>query len=168
LGGIGLLQVVLAGVEVHVEKRAAVGDTGIGPRIAGIDDNGAGKHLAGKLEPLLPELVEELAALEIEVVGLDVDLGGLLDHLLGLAGAQGHVQGVDDTLGDLVLDGKDILELAVEAIRPEAVPVRDVDQLGGDAELVGRFANAPFEHRADVEPLTDLADIRVGVLELEG
>src|SRR3989304_9813525 len=96
-GGVGLLQVVGAGVEIHVEKGAAVGNTSVSARILWIDDDGAGEHLPSELEPLLAELIEELPSLEIVVIGLNVHLGRLLDDRLAGGGPShpwGSVRGL--------------------------------------------------------------------------
>ena len=60
-------------------------------------------------------------------------------------------QGGDDGRGHLVLDGEDVLEVAVVSFRPEVVSGGAVDELGGDADPVARLAHAAFEHVAHAE-----------------
>ncbi len=144
----------------------AVRDTGVRQRVLRIDLDGALVHLASELEAPAGHLVEELATLEVEVVGLDV-AGRHLLHRPPLLGAERDAQRLDDRLGDLVLNGEDVLHRAVVAVRPEAVAVGDVDQLGGDAELVAGFPNAALENRLHVQRLAHLLDVDRRALELE-
>src|SRR5215470_5492134 len=59
--------------------------------------------------------------------------------------------------GDLVLEGKDIGQFAIVAIRPQVVTSRRLDQLCGDAETIGGPPHAAFEHVAHAELATDFA-----------
>src|SRR4029079_16718280 len=54
-GRLRLLQVGGARVPVLVELRAAIGDAGIGPRVARVDLDRPAEHAPGELESLLPE-----------------------------------------------------------------------------------------------------------------
>lgn len=76
--------------------------------------------------------VGELAAPEI--IGIGLDIGGRLigDRLL-LFRQQTHLQLADDRMGDLVLDGEDVGQVAVVTLGPEMVAIGGVDQLTGDA-----------------------------------
>ena len=60
-----------------------------------------------------------------------------------------QLQGSGDGLGDIVLDGEDVGELAVVAFGPEMIAVLCVDQLRGHADPASRAADAPFENRSD-------------------
>src|SRR5215467_5065077 len=53
--------------------------------------------------------------------------------------------------GDLVLDGKDIGQFAIVAIRPQVMACRGLDQLGGNADAIGGSPHAAFEHVAHAE-----------------
>ena len=52
----------------------------------------------------------------------------------------------DDRRGHLVLDGEDVLELAVVALGPDMPVGLRVDQLHGDADAVAGLAHAAFDH----------------------
>ena len=67
--------------------------------------------------------------------------------------------GADHARGDLVLQVENILERAVETVRPQMRAGRGVDQLPGDADLVAGLADAAFEHVADAELAADLFDV---------
>ena len=55
-------------------------------------------------------------------------------HLL--AGGELDLQGCDDVLRDLVLQGEQVGHLAVVPLGPQVVAGQRVDELGGDAHLV--------------------------------
>jgi hypothetical protein len=72
---------------------------------------------------------------------------------------------VDDRPGHLVLDGEDVGEIAIVALRPELIAVGDADELGRDAQAAAGLLDAAIEHRGDGEGAPDLAG--VGRLPLE-
>jgi hypothetical protein len=72
-----------------------------------------------------------------------------------------------DTLGDLVLDGEDIFELAVVALRPALIAVLDVDQLHVDPEAIAGLAHAALENRGDTQAPSHGADVHSRPTELE-
>ena len=67
--------------------------------------------------------VIEVAALQIVVVSVDVPRRRQLDRLL-LLRQQPHLELLDDGLGDLVLDGEDVGQVAIVAVGPEMRPAR--------------------------------------------
>ncbi len=112
-------------------------------------------------------LVPEVAALEIEVVGLEVlraDAGPGLDPARL---PQGDLELAGDGGGDLVLDGEDVARVAVEALRPELISGPGVGQLRGDANAFSRPAHAALQHGSHVERRSDLLDVRFLALERE-
>src|SRR5690348_8049335 len=80
-----------------------------------------------------------LASHQIEIVGFDIRCAAALDRFL-LGRKQLHLQRVDDRLRDLVLDFEDVSQIAVEAIGPQMLAGRAVDQLGIDPDSVARLA----------------------------
>ncbi len=62
----------------------------------------------------------------------------------------------DDGLGDLVLHGEHIGEVAVVALRPDVAAGGDVVELRRDAHAVAALAHAALDHVADAEFLGDL------------
>src|SRR6516164_9878664 len=73
-----------------------------------------------------------------------------------------------NALGDLVLEGKDIGQFAIVAIRPQVVTSRRLDQLCGDAETIGGPPHAAFEHVAHAELATDFAYVHSRTLVSKG
>lgn len=71
-GFVSLFEIGLTRLPVHVEEGATIGDAGIGAGITRIDGDGVGKHFACEIKTPPPELVEEMAAAQIEVIGPDV------------------------------------------------------------------------------------------------
>ena len=65
----------------------------------------------------------------------------------------------DDARRHLVLQIEDVLELAVEAVRPEMRAGCGIDELPGDAHPVCRLAHAAFEHVAHPELAADLLHV---------
>ena len=64
-----------------------------------------------------------------------------------------------DTLGNPVLQLEDILQIAIETVRPEMGARRGIDELAGDAKLVATAADAALQHVGHAELLPNLADI---------
>src|SRR5215218_3328744 len=65
----------------------------------------------------------------------------------------------DDALGDLVLDGEEVAELAVVAVGPDVLAGLGVDELRRDPHAPASDSHAALEHVADAERLGDLAHI---------
>src|SRR5437763_17220487 len=61
--------------------------------------------------------------------------------------------------GDLVLDGKDVSQFAVVAIRPQMMASRCLDELCGDANAIAGASHTAFEHVAHAELAPDFADV---------
>ena len=78
------------------------------------------------------------------------------------------LQSGDDRTGDLVLDGEDVLEVAVEALRPKMKAAGRIDQLGIDPDAIGHPPDAAFEHITYLQVLRDLPGRRRPSLVLEG
>src|SRR5215813_7994459 len=70
--------------------------------------------------------------------------------------------------GDLVLEGKDIGQFAIVALRPQVVTSRRLDQLCGDAETIGGPPHAAFEHVAHAEFATHFAYVHSRTLVSKG
>src|SRR5262249_54211279 len=73
----------------------------------------------------------------------------------------------DHARGDLILQIEDIIERALEAIRPQVTASGGIDQLSGDAHAVRRLAYAAFEQIANTEFTTDLLRIESPPFERE-
>src|SRR2546422_6203691 len=77
-GALRPLDVGWGGIPVHVEVRAAVGDSGVGAGVVGVYLERLGEHLERVLEALTPPLVREMAPAQEQVVGAHVGGGGLV------------------------------------------------------------------------------------------
>ena len=84
-----------------------------------------------------------------------------------LAFAEYHAKSFHDRLRDIVLNGEDVLHLAVVALRPQMITVGNVHELSGDAKAVAHLADAALENRRDLQLPSDLADVLVLSLERE-
>ena len=62
---------------------------------------------------------------------------------LAFGRAQFRLERADDGLGDLVLEGEQILQLTVVALGPEVGARRCVDQLGADADALAGERTLP-------------------------
>jgi len=159
------------------DQLAVPADPGVQP-VAALDDPEPGgdearvecdrpfEHLARGVKRLDVHRPQEVTPAQVVVVSLDVLGWNLADFAL-LALGQDHAQRRGDLGGDLVLQGEDIGELAVEAVRPELIAVLGLDQLDAHAQAVAGPPHAALEDRADAERTTDRAHILAAPLEGE-
>ena len=84
----------------------------------------------------------------------------------GLGQQEARLQRPDDALSHLVLDGEDVVEIAVVLVRPNVVAAFGVDELGGDSDAIARLAHAAFQDITNAEVGRHLAHI--GRLALVG
>ena len=101
--------------------------------------------------PMVQDLSGEHVFVGRHVLGR-LALGALVRRRLDPAAQRRH-----DGRGHLVLDGEDVLELAVVALGPDMRLGLAVDQLHGDAHAVGGLAHASLDHVVDAEFLGDAA-----------
>ena len=64
-----------------------------------------------------------------------------------------------DCLGHLILDGEDVLQLAVVPLRPDVLVFDGVDQLRGDPDARAGPAHRSLDHIAHAELLADLFQV---------
>src|SRR6266516_4911911 len=76
-------------------------------------------------------------------------------------GALRHESGA----GDVVLNGEDVRQVAVVGFRPQGEAIRDIDELGGNPQLIARLEHAALQHGADVEQFANLAHVLLLVFE---
>ena len=74
---------------------------------------------------------------------------------------------VGDGLGNLFLDGENVGQLAVEAVRPKLAVIRRTHQLRTDAHAVTLAAQRSIEHMRDAELAADLAHAEFLIPERE-
>ncbi|MND77852.1 hypothetical protein D3C80_695530 [compost metagenome] len=102
----------------------------------------------------LRRIIDQLARPHAEIVSLDTPRPVARRRC-----AQPAEQRLDDLAGDLVLDGEDILQVAIEAFRPQMLATCRVDQLGVDAHPPCGAPCAAFQQVAHAEVLCDPAHI---------
>ena len=93
-----------------------------------------------------------MPAAEVVRVGLRVGLARLRRR----AAEQLDLQFHDHGRRDLVLDGEDVAEIAVECLRPGMRTVGGANELRGDANAICGLAHAAFEQVRDAELPCDL------------
>ena len=90
--------------------------------------------------------------------GLDVAGRGVVHpRLLALGQLDLHFGG--ENQGDIVLDGEDVIESAVIALRPDMRAAGGIDQLRGDANAVSALADAAFQDISHAELLGRLPHV---------
>src|ERR1700748_1341420 len=92
------------------------------------------------------------------MVGVDVFGAVLLDRLF-LFRKKPHLQRVDNGVRNLILNGKNVVQITVEALGPDMTVIGTIDQLRGNAHATGSFANAAFQHMAHIELAGNLSHI---------
>ena len=136
----------------------------IGVSQAGIGETEPGIQLQRLLEVFDRGFVLGLAQEVVKVPGPQVFVVSeqasgrtLLDPLL-LVGRERGLQGSRDSLGDVALDGEDVLQLPVVGLGPQVFVGRSVHELADDADLVARPPHAPLQDRGHAQLGRDLAD----------
>ena len=76
-------------------------------------------------------------------------------------------KGPDDVLGNFVLNGEEILEIAVVAFGPDMVAGRGLDELGGDPDALAGLAHAAFDDIAHPQFPPNFGDVHRLPLEHE-
>ncbi len=109
-------------------------------------------------DPLGAALVPGVAALEVEVVGVDVGRvppgGGIAD-----VAKETSAEGAHDGAGDLLLNREDVLDLAIVGLGPEAPAVGGVGELHGDPEPLPHPADRTLEDDGHLQPFADLPHV---------
>ena len=141
---------------------AALAQLGLGQRHQGpalgesrvqLDDASADAD-DDRLQPFAA-LALEAPRHEEELVGLGVRRGALLDGRT-LLGQELEFERCDDGLRDVVLDGEDVVERAVVALRPDLRVGGRLEQLRRDPHAIAGLAHAALEDVRDLEGPRDL------------
>ena len=104
---------------------------------------------------------------QIEIVGLRAFRAPFRDRLF-FFGQQFELQRGDDRIRDLILDGKDVGEVAVESFGPDMASGGAVNELSVDSYPVADFADAALEDMGNTQLPRDIADIHRSALKGEG
>ena len=70
-------------------------------------------------------------------------------------------QGPNDAIRDLILNGENVNDLAIEPLRPKLVTVTGVDQLNIDSETQSRFSDAALKQRLNAQASPNLARVEI-------
>ncbi len=151
----------------EVQVGQAVGETGVGEGVLGIDVEGRLVVSPGLVVGGPSALHEQGAAPEVVVVGVGRPrLAGSCRPLQPDSG-EAHVQRFQHLGGYLLLHRQHLLLRAMPLLRPDPETAPGVGELGGDAELAHVPAHGAGENVAHSELPSYLTRIGVG-LELEG
>jgi hypothetical protein len=101
-----------------------------------------------------------LSCHQIKIVGLDVVSASLLYRLL-LIRQQLEFQRADNGFGYLVLQGKDVVQVAIVALGPNVIVARSVNQLCGDSYTAAGLAHAPFQNVPDSKFARHFGDVDI-------
>src|SRR5262249_19498296 len=110
--------------------------------------------------------IEKVPPLQVVVVRLDI-LGRALRQTSLVDRKQPYFQRLGDGARDLVLNGENILHLAIVAVRPQVVTILDVDQLRRHADLAAGLPDAAFQNGSYSQRRADLPNVLVLPLERE-
>src|SRR5258708_18820445 len=108
-----------------------------------------------------------MLSLQDEIIGIEA-IGALAFDALDLGEPQTRFDGADDGKRYLVLQGENIVGLAVIALGPDMRAGRGVDELPGDAHAIAGLAHAAFEHIAHAKLAADLLHVDSAALVGEG
>src|SRR5262249_59606061 len=102
--------------------------------------------------------LEKLTSTQIKFVRLNIRRRWL-EETTFLPLGEGKSQRVENTAGNLILNGKDVLDLAIEPLGPKMIAVLCFDQLDHDPQTVSGFADAALEKRLNAEPFPNHAPV---------
>jgi hypothetical protein len=98
-----------------------------------------------------------------EVPGIEA-VGRATPGVRAFRGVELRLDGGHDGLRDLVLDGEDIGQRAIVALRPDMAAGGDRIELGGDSHAIARLADAALHDIAHAEFAADLGEMDGAVL----
>jgi hypothetical protein len=146
------------------QQHVAVRQAGVGQGIIRVDGNRLPEELHRLAEILRRAPVPVETAAQVQLVGLGVGL-----HRPRRQGGvqQRDAQGADHRSGDFILHLEDVIERAIEGLRPQVIAGVDADQLHRDPYRAAGLAHAALEYVGHVQRLGDLLDPRRPALEVE-
>lgn len=119
------------------------------------------EQITRRLRGLRAPVAQDFARLEIEKVGVDIEV------VAQPARPERQAQLLDDAPRDLILDGEDVLELAIELLSPQRHLPRDLNQLDVDAQAGAGAKDGPLDDQIRSELLTDFAQVPWLAVECE-
>jgi hypothetical protein len=135
---------------MQVSADTCCGQAGVGAPERGVERNSLLEE-ASRFRVALwrPELVS-LSTAQPQVVGTEIPRGPALRQFEFL-GLQAHHEGRNDGSHHLVLEREDVQAIAVEALGPQVVAPRSVDELGSDAHPIADLAHTALGHIPDAQ-----------------
>ena len=107
--------------KLRLEMRQAIRSL---QREVGITSDGLPEALQGLGQPHIVATGPEIPPLQVKIMCFQIG-GEMLDESLRLADQQFDLQVLDDGAGDLLLQGKNVLQISLEFLRPERKTVGD-------------------------------------------
>ena len=146
-------------VLVDAEPDVRIGETEIRPRVVGIARECLAEVLDRTAERRRGPDLRGLAPAQVELVRLEV-VGGTRHQWCGrMFEAQRHFQLFDNPARNLILNGKDVVEIAVVALAPQLRALACAHQLHRHANAIAGASDTPLQHRPDAECGTDRRQI---------
>ncbi len=137
------------------DETAEMGNSGVGQGKVLVELDGLLEHLQGIVHIFAAGVA---AAAEIKIIGLGI-FGGFDTNDFFFLRSEGNAQGVSDAASDFVLDGENVLKLAIIALGPNGMPGGTLDQLCSDAQAVSGAANCAFKDEGGAKLLADLRGV---------
>lgn len=152
---------------LHLAVQAATATEGEVARALGVEAQRAVRQLLRLLDVLARHAVEMAGRAQEQVVGLDV-LGRPARDALHLGEEQARFDHRGDPLGDAILQGEHVRDLALEPAGPELDAGIGFHQVAGDADAVAGAPHRAVEGVAHAKFAADLAHRHVAVPVGEG
>ncbi len=157
-GQIGLLQVGFRPVRVEEEEGAAFGHAGVGAGVVRVERQRHLELLQCRFDAGSLVLEEAVASPEVVLVGAHVGGRGAEQRLRRFF-PEPHLEGGDDPLDDLLLEGEHVRQRAVERLGPELA-----SQVGGaqpdlHGEAVVGLSEGARQDGGDAEGLAHRRDV---------
>ena len=125
-----------------------------------IDRNCSREHLPRELHVLTIPSLKKLTSTQIKFVCFNIRRGWL-EETAFLPLRKRKSQRVENTAGNLILNGKDVLDLAIEPLGPKMITVLCIDQLDHDPQTVSGFADTAVKERLNAETFPNLTRVHV-------
>src|SRR5262249_5288198 len=140
------------------QKTVGFGQPGVSQRVVRVKVARLQETFNAFLDPIGRTLVDEVAAFQVEAIGLSV-VGVTFDQLLALLTAQLQPQLSADLLRYVALQREDVGERAALLLAPELSVTAHVYKFGLDDQRIAELQNAPGEHGAHAQLPADFLRI---------
>jgi hypothetical protein len=119
--------------------------------VARVHDD-TGPYLAAQFATLR----EQFPPAQVELVGIEIPRRWPHRHL---PDTQRIAERVDDGLGDVFLDEKNVFQVAIEAVCPEPPVGAGINELGGNADPLALLAHRALQDVRDAQPCCHIGEI---------